>query len=219
MSRRYLTTARLRKLESHLGKRDLAVIRELATPRFLRGEQVARLCFTAPDQATANLRSARRALQRLVLLGVVERLPRRIGGNKSGSGSFVCHLNAAGQRIAMHRGWLPQGRSRRPSLPGRLFVDHALDVAELHARLVESARTGSVELLERAGEPACWRSYPGGQLKPDSYFRLGTGEYEDSFFIEVDRGTEAAGPLRPSSAAMSPTTAAASSSKRTASFR
>jgi Replication-relaxation len=33
----------------------------------------------------------------------------------------------------------------------------------------------------------------GGQahvLKPDSYVRLGAGDYEDSFFIEVDRGTE-----------------------------
>ena len=27
-------------------------------------------------------------------------------------------------------------------------------------------------------------------MKPDSYVRLGLGEYEDSYFVEVDRGTE-----------------------------
>jgi hypothetical protein len=41
----------------------------------------------------------------------------------------------------------------------------------------------------------CYRTYDGlgGQrvvLKPDSYVRLGLGPYEDSYFIEVDRGTE-----------------------------
>jgi hypothetical protein len=28
------------------------------------------------------------------------------------------------------------------------------------------------------------------RLRPDSYVRLGLGPYEDSYFIEVDRGTE-----------------------------
>jgi hypothetical protein len=27
-------------------------------------------------------------------------------------------------------------------------------------------------------------------LKPDSYVRLGCGNFEDSYFIEIDRGTE-----------------------------
>jgi hypothetical protein len=76
-----------------------------------------------------------------------------------------------------------------------LFVRHALAVAELHTVLVENDRSRSIELLELSAEPSCWRRYDGlgGQrltLKPDSYVRLGAGNYEDSFFIEVDRGTE-----------------------------
>jgi hypothetical protein len=76
-----------------------------------------------------------------------------------------------------------------------LFIDHALQVAELHTLLVQADRSRTVELLVLDGEPACWRSYAGthGQrraLKPDSYVRLGAGDYEDSYFIEVDMGTE-----------------------------
>jgi hypothetical protein len=76
-----------------------------------------------------------------------------------------------------------------------LFVRHALAVAELHTVLVENDRSRRIELLELSAEPSCWRRYDGlgGQrltLKPDSYVRLGAGDYEDSFFIEVDRGTE-----------------------------
>ncbi len=74
-------------------------------------------------------------------------------------------------------------------------MDHALKVAELHTLLVEADRSRIIELLTLDGEPACWRSYGGthGQrctLKPDSYVRLGVGAYEDSYFIEVDMGTE-----------------------------
>lgn len=68
-----------------------------------------------------------------------------------------------------------------------MFVSHALQVAELHTLLHEADRSQAVELLE----PACWRSYGQTQtLKPDSYARLGVGAFEDSFFLEVDRGTE-----------------------------
>jgi hypothetical protein len=61
--------------------------------------------------------------------------------------------------------------------------------------LVEGSRAGGFELFELRAEPACWRSYDGigAQrliLKPDSYLRIGVGEWEDSYFIEVDRGTE-----------------------------
>jgi hypothetical protein len=76
-----------------------------------------------------------------------------------------------------------------------LYLGHALQVAELHTLLVVADRQRRLELLALDGEPACWCSDGGmgGQrrtLKPDSYVRLGTGQYEDSYFIEVDRGTE-----------------------------
>jgi hypothetical protein len=99
-----------------------------------------------------------------------------------GSGSFVYRLGPAGQRLSAST-W-------RPHIPGTLFVAHSLQVAELFALLMEADRADQVELLEAHAEPACWRRYSGGTLKPDSYLRLGVGDYEDSYFIEVDMGTE-----------------------------
>jgi hypothetical protein len=60
---------------------------------------------------------------------------------------------------------------------------------------VSNSRSRTVELLELSAEPACWRKYGGigaqpTTLKPDSYARLGVGTYEDSYFIEIDMGTE-----------------------------
>jgi hypothetical protein len=69
-------------------------------------------------------------------------------------------------------------------------------VAELHTLLVEAERSRRIELLELSAEPSCWRRYGGIgaqralTLKPDSFARIGLGEYEDSYFLEVDRGTE-----------------------------
>lgn len=191
MTARYLTRARLRELESKLTQWDWAVLRELASLRFVASFQLARLVF-ADDQ-----RAARRTLLRLTRLDVLERLPRSIGGaSGGGSSSFVYHMAPAGQCLSMERGWLPKGRPRRPSIPGQLFVRHALAVAELHAQLSEAERNGRFELLSRDAEPVCWRNSAGAVLKPDSYLRLGIGDFEDSFFIEVDRGTLGSRALR-----------------------
>jgi hypothetical protein len=137
---------------------------------------------------------------RLTRLGALERLPRPVGGVRAGSAGFVYHLGLAGQSVAIAKGWQPERRRRRSQTPGTLFVRHALQVAELHARLVEADRSRRLELLELTAEPACWRVYGGVQgqrttLKPDSYVRLGVGSFEDSYFIEVDMGTEGSGAL------------------------
>jgi hypothetical protein len=191
----YLTTARLRELQAQLTERDLSVLQRVSALRFVSGSQLTRLCFADSADPTANARAARRALLRLVQLGVLERLPRQVGGVRSGSAGFVYHLGAGGQRLATERGWQPERRRRRSLVPGHLFVRHALQVAELHTQLTEGDRSRRFELLELASEPSCWRSYSGlaGQrltLKPDSFVRLGNGPYEDSYFVEVDRGTE-----------------------------
>lgn len=191
---RYMTAARLRELEIALTPRDLDVIHRVAGLRFVSGEQLARLCFGADDPTSAQ-RAARRTLLRLVRLNVLTRLPRSVGGPRAGSSGFVYRLDAAGWRLAIERGWISGTRSAYSKVPGLLFLRHALDVAELHTRLVEADRSGLVELLELEAEPACWRRYDRASfdplaLKPDSYVRLGVGEYDDSYFIEVDRGTE-----------------------------
>jgi hypothetical protein len=195
MRGRYQTRSALRKLEAKLTRRDLAVLKYVSDLRFVSGAQLARLCFADSRDPAVNARAARRALLRLTRLGALTRLPRQVGGVRSGSAGFVYHLGLGGQRLAVERGWQPERRRRRSLIPGNLFLRHALAIAELHTRLVEHDRSRRFELLELAAEPACWRQLcgPGGQrvtLKPDSYVRLGIGEYEHSYFIEIDRGTE-----------------------------
>ncbi len=189
MTGRYLTAARLRDLENALSPRDLAVLHRVAVLRFVSGDQLARLCFHG-DQ-----RAARRALLRLVRLDALARLPRSVGGVRAGSSGFAYRLSLAGWRLASERGWIAGTRSTYEKTPGLLFVRHTLDVAELHAQVVEADRAGHIELLELEAEPACWRRYDAASfqpviLKPDSYVRLGAGEYEYSFFCEQDRGSE-----------------------------
>jgi hypothetical protein len=195
MPARYLTTAALRTLEAKLTDRDLAVLEQVSRLRLLTGSQLTRLCFADSGDLDANSRAARRALLRLTRLGVLERLPRSVGGVRSGSAGFVYRLHLGGQRLAIARGWQPEWRRRRALVPGSLFLLHTLQVAELHTRLIESERSCRFELLELSAEPSCWRRYDGfgtqrEVLKPDSFARLGIGPYEDSYFIEVDRGTE-----------------------------
>ncbi|MFZ1155555.1 MAG: replication-relaxation family protein [Solirubrobacteraceae bacterium] len=195
MTGRYLTAAMLRNIEARCTAQDWAVIQQVSNLRFVNGSQLTRLCFMDSNNLAANGRSARRALLRLVRLEVLARLPRPVGGVRSGSAGFVYYLGVAGQRLATARGWQPERRRRRSQSPGSLFLGHTLQVAELHTLLIEADRSRRFELLELAGEPACWRSYKAanGQrctLKPDSYARLGIGAWEHSLWFEVDRGTE-----------------------------
>jgi hypothetical protein len=195
MRGRYLTTQRYTELLTQLSERDYAVLKRVSDLRFVSGSQLARTCFADGPDAAHNARTARRALLRLVRLGALARLERPVGGIRAGSAGFVYYLGLAGQRIAIARGWQPERHARRSLTPGVLFVRHALAVAELHTQLMEGDRARRFELLELSAEPSCWRNFDGSgtqrsTLKPDSYVRLGLGAYEDSYFLEVDRGTE-----------------------------
>lgn len=190
-----MTRARLDDLLTRLTTRDLAVLRSVSDLRFVSGRQLERMHFSEGSPA-ATARAARRCLKRLVDLGLLARLSRRVGGVRAGSSGFVYHLDAGGQRLAGFQGWQPDRRSRRSELPGTFFLKHCLAVAELHTLLIEGDRASRFELLELVAEPACWRSsgtvhnQRRAILKPDSYARLGVGEFEDSYFFEVDRGSE-----------------------------
>jgi Replication-relaxation len=195
MSARYLTARAWAQVAPQLVERDLAVLKYVSDLRFVSGLQLTRLCFTDSADPSTNARSARRALLRLTRMGALERLPRSVGGVRAGSAGFVYRLGIGGQRLAIDRGWQPERRVRRARVPGTLFVRHALLVAELHTRLIAGDRQRRFELLELSCEPSCWRKLDGlatqpAVLKPDSYVRLGLGDYEDSYFLEVDRGTE-----------------------------
>jgi hypothetical protein len=183
MRGRYLTPKALAELEAQLSQRDWLVIQTVSGLRFVSGDQLRRLGF-----ADASARATRRALLRLTDLGVLERLPRQVGGVRAGSAGFVYRLAAAGQRLAASRGEQPP-RRKSGQVPGMRFVAHALQSAELATLLVEADRAGQLELLELVNEPACWRRWSQGRLRPDGFLRIGAGDFEDSYFIEVDMGT------------------------------
>jgi hypothetical protein len=74
-------------------------------------------------------------------------------------------------------------------------------VTEWYVRLAEAERTDGPKVLDFQGEPGSWRqfaSYAGGQevLKPDAFVSLVSGEWEDRWFLEIDRGTEHTPALR-----------------------
>jgi hypothetical protein len=124
---------------------------------------------------------------------LIERPIRRVGGLQAGSAASIWMLSSAGQRLRNLRAG--RGAVGRVCEPGERFVRHYLAIGEAHLALVTATRTGQLELLRVQIEPACWRSYSGlgGQpemLKPDLFAVTASGEFEDHWFIEVDRATE-----------------------------
>jgi hypothetical protein len=129
-------------------------------------------------------------------LGVLIRLERRPGGVRGGTLGFVYALDVVGQAIV----GVP-ARRRKPRLPGMPFVAHAVAVTDCFVKLKKLEAASRIEFIEFATEPGCWRYFsgPGGYprvLKPDAFVITASGEWEDRWLIEVDRGTESPSRLR-----------------------
>jgi protein involved in plasmid replication-relaxation len=190
--------ARVGRLQQTLGERELGVLTSLARVRILTTDQVARLHMIKGSTATQQRRT-RSLLRRLGELGLVVRLGRQVGGVRAGSSSTIFGLSGLGLAVLDVAGPYSRRRTIWQSRP--YFHDHLLAVSELYVRLVETSRASDVELLTFAAEPACWRRFsgPGGEaavLKPDAYVRIGVGDYELSWFAEVDLGTESLPTIR-----------------------
>lgn len=189
-----MTDQRVAKLDSHLQNRDRDLIETLDLLRVACTRQLERLHFTDGTKL-ANARACRKTLERLVALGIVARLERRVGGVRSGSAGFTYALDVGGQRLASGTGPAGGRRPRRPWTPGQAFLRHQLDVTELYVLLKESERNGALQLIEFWAEPLCWRRFTGiggasTVLKPDAFARVGRGDFEHLAFIEVDRATQ-----------------------------
>jgi hypothetical protein len=185
-------------LADDLSVRDRQIVELVGRFAVISGGQVERLFFASGQRAVSNARLARRSLARLAEGRVLVRLERRIGGVRAGSAGSVYRLGAVGDRLL--RLWRGEGgRGRAGQEPGRLFIRHELAVTETYTRLREAERDGALELLDFDPEPASWRPFAGASgrqdLKPDAYARLGLGQYEDRYFIEIDCGTEGRGAL------------------------
>jgi hypothetical protein len=171
-----------------LSERDLAVLRSVRDHRFLSAPQVEELHFADHATKLAGARVCRKVLARLSRDRVLARLDRRVGGVRAGSASFVYTLGPIGRRIV-------GGTSGRSGEPSALFLDHTLAIADAHIDLVRADREAQVELLKVQIEPACWRRYTGRGgapevLRPDLYAVTGSADYEDFWFLEIDRSTE-----------------------------
>jgi Replication-relaxation len=195
--RRALTSGELLTLAGSLGEPERTVIETVAKLRLATHAQLAALLglSDAAESGGSAARASRRVLARLTALRVLGRLERQIGGKRAGSAGYVYYLGPVGQRLVAY--WDGRGLTRgrtRPE-PGGRYVRHRLAVSELYVQTRLAANAGTLDLLSFEAEPDCWRSYVdsfGGQtlLKPDAYVRLGLGAYEDSFFLEVDLGSE-----------------------------
>lgn len=188
-----VTEAYVAELAQELTPRELALVHDLDRLRLASAKQLERLHVTA-ESPQANATQARRTLARLTERRVVTRLERRVGGVRAGSRGSVYALDAAGQRLASVCGPAGGVRIRRPWTPGSPFLAHQLAVSELYVRLVEAGRGGQLDVLDFATEPVSWRTFTGlggarTVLKPDAFVGLGLGDFEDSYFIEVDRAT------------------------------
>ncbi len=188
---RRLTGSRLTLLADTLTQREHQVLASLATMHAATTDQVARSVFPTDP---SSLRLARRHLQRLSGFGLVRRFPDRSRDRQVGAPGYVHALTAAGLRLigGHHTVGLRQRSAWRPTHP---FLAHRLAISELYARLAEQQATGGPVIREFRAEPDCWRPYtgPAGErlmLRPDALVRLDIGGLENSWFIEVDRGTE-----------------------------
>ncbi|MGH2769520.1 MAG: replication-relaxation family protein [Actinomycetota bacterium] len=193
MSRR-ITGRTVEAVRERLGERDWLVLKDVARVRVLSTSQVERLHFVG-GSSLSNARQCRKALARLSDWCCLTRLDRRVGGVRAGSASYLYTLGVVGQRLLTERGPAGGRRLRYPWEPSWPYVAHLLEVSELYVRLRETERVEpGLELLGYQAEPACWRRFWGASgsqvIKPDAFVRLGREEYEDRFFVEVDRGTE-----------------------------
>lgn len=161
----------------------------LAQHRFATTKQLARLSRHHYKSHTSARRQTNRQLNLLMRHKLVTRLERRIGGWRGGADSFVWTLTGTASRLLGSRS------SRfRSSLLSTEFLSHLLAITEAHVQILE-ALTGTGWAHHVQVEPHCWRTYMGSfgspvTLRPDLHVHVTSPDYEDRYFIEIDRATE-----------------------------
>ncbi|WP_237081334.1 replication-relaxation family protein [Mycobacteroides abscessus] len=186
---------RLQQLADHLGDRDRLVLEAVAEHRFLTTVQLADLLF-ADLSPISQQRIPQRVLARLRRTGLLDTLPRYIGGVTGGSQGLIHYLTEAGKRLLILGGKDLRGRSWHE--PSARFAEHHLAVADVRIALELAHRAKTLELVRYQIEPDAWRPYLGlgGArlvLKPDLYVETAIdpdGAYIDTWFVEVDLGSE-----------------------------
>jgi hypothetical protein len=186
-----ISARQLRQIQADLTDSDWNLLRFIAEVRIASGSHLRRRLFEGRDG-----RAVRRILLRLTDWRVLERLPRRVGGIRSGSDGYLYIVGVAGARLLA----LDGASQRRLEAPGDRYIAHTLAISELLVRLHEAGRRGELDLITAETEPTCWRTFIGPAttrlvLKPDLFLRVGSGSFEDRWFVELDLATEARGTL------------------------
>jgi hypothetical protein len=187
----------LHRIGSALSDRDQRLLRLLGSSRFATTRQLARFLAANHTSAASALRQTSRSLKQLHDQKFVVALERRIGGARAGSTGLIWALTPLGHRLLDAVDGKPVHRRYRPEeepFPG--FLEHTLAVTETHLTFSELDVQEQIRLIRFETEPTCWRSYLGAggittTLKPDAKAVLAIGQYQDWYFLEIDRGTEA----------------------------
>lgn len=183
------------RLRLLLTDRDEAVLQSLFEHKFLTSRQICALHFTNHASHASSIRACTRVLNRLFEQKFLYRLERPVGGIGGGSASNVWGLAAAGDRYVKFGARGGELRRARAFEPSTAFLAHTLGIADLRITLETAKRAGQLELLEVTTEPSNWRTYLGRHgehlvLKPDLHVVTAQDDFEDHWFIELDRGTE-----------------------------
>jgi len=191
-----LGTKSIHALLSLLTDRDHAILQSIYDHKFLTTKQIYTLHFWNHDSYASGIRACTRVLARLHGHRLLHRLDRPVGGSSGGSTSYVWGLDAAGDRLVRHQAASPPASKRsRTFEPTTYFLAHTLAIADIRVQLEVLAREGHFELLSVQTEPSNWRPFlsrTGAEqiLKPDLYVATSSNDYEDHYFLEIDRSTE-----------------------------
>jgi hypothetical protein len=169
--------------------RDLRIIRAVYDCRLMSANQIQELVFSGEGDPQTNARLCRKTLRRLTEQDILRRRQRQIGGLRAGSQGYIYSLGSQGVKLVTDKRLHYYVHD-----PSEYFMKHTLALSGLYVQMHQEGQDGKFELLDIQTEPSCWRVFltlaTGRRvLKPDMYVKLGVGDEELSYFVELDRGT------------------------------
>ncbi|WP_105130369.1 replication-relaxation family protein [Streptococcus suis] len=176
-----------------LTKRDYEVLSLLNRCRYATTKQLVELYFRENKPKTAT-RRANLLTKKLLNLGLIHHLERRVGGVRAGSGSYIWFITHKGIKELRKIDPSIKLRLKNRYEPTRNHLKHQLFVTQIFVELKILDADEKMLLENFSFEPKCWRSFATlfshFTLKPDAFARLTIGNFEDAYFFEADNATE-----------------------------
>jgi len=194
MSEMRVSQKQLEELSWQLSGRDKAILSSVQMCRLITSHQIQRIHIIEHESPMAATRATNRALAKFQDRGLIDTLSRKVGGERAGSTAYVWKLTELGGRLLDMEN---VGRSQRNRWfePSEAFLAHTLEIAETYVRITEICDKYIMFLVDVEFEPECWRGYTSGgykeALKPDMLVSIINWKYEYSYYLEIDRNTEA----------------------------